>query len=130
MCAMRFALCILLAVVGCSKKDESASAPATAPGPVAKDPAAAKKLIASGAVVLDVRTADEFAGGHVDKATNVPVDQVEAQLPQIAQLVGNDKSKPIVVYCAAGGRAARAKRALEQAGYTNVVNGGGYDDLR
>ena len=42
-----------------------------------------------------------------------------------AQLAHGDKSKPIVVYCAAGKRAARAKETLEAAGYTNVVNGGG-----
>jgi len=95
----------------------------------ANDPAAAKQLIASGALVLDVRTPEEYAGGHVDSAQNMPIDNFGDRLPQIAQLVGEDKTKPIVVYCAAGRRAARAKRALEDAGYTHVVNGGGYNDL-
>jgi phage shock protein E len=114
-----------------------ASAPATPPpasapaenAPIAKDPGAAKKLIATGALVLDVRTSDEYDSGHIDRAINVPVDEVSDHLAQIAQLTRTDKSKPIVVYCAAGRRAARAKRTLEEAGYTNVVNGGGYDDL-
>lgn len=99
-------------------------------GPVAKDPEAAKQLIAQGATVLDVRTADEYADGHLPTATNVPVGDLGTRMDDVAKLVGGDKTKPIVVYCAAGGRAAKAKTALEQAGYTHVVNGGGYKDLR
>ena len=45
------------------------------------------------------------------------------------QLVGGDKAKPVVVYCASGARSRKAQQQLEAAGYTNVVNGGGYDDL-
>jgi phage shock protein E len=104
-------------------------APAT-PGAIVKDPAGAKKLIASGALVLDVRTPDEYTDGHIGGAINLPVDTVSDRLSQVASLTKSDKSKPIVVYCAAGQRAAGAKRTLEAAGYTNVVNGGGYDDLR
>jgi len=131
-------LALAAALTACSKKSEQAPAPAPAAAPahasetatpIAKDPAAAKQLIASGALVLDVRTPEEYAGGHVTSAQNMPIDSFGDRLPQIAQLVGEDKAKPIVVYCAAGRRAARAKKALEDAGYTNVVNGGGYDDL-
>ena len=103
------------------------------PEPTAKakqDPAAARTLIASGAVVLDVRTPDEFAADHLPQASNIPVDKVAEQLAQVDKLAGGDKSRPIVVYCAAGSRAAKAKQTLEGAGYTQVVNGGGLDDLR
>jgi len=48
----------------------------------------------------------------------------------VDKLVGGDKTKPVVVYCARGGRAQKAKDQLDAAGYTHVVNGGGYDDLR
>jgi phage shock protein E len=48
----------------------------------------------------------------------------------VDQLVNNDRSKPVVLYCGSGPRADKAKRQLEAAGYTNVVNGGGYKDLR
>jgi phage shock protein E len=118
--------CVLVAA--CSKS-EPAHAPPPA-GAVAKDPQKARDLIASGALVLDVRTPDEFSGGHVPSATNVPVDQVSARLADVDALAHGDKGKPIVVYCAKGVRAARAKQTLEGAGYTNVTNGGGYDDLR
>ena len=140
---MRFSLVLALAL-GCSKSDpKPAPAPATtqpvvqppavavAQRPTGKDdPALAKQRIADGAVVLDVRSPEEFAEGHLANATNVPVDDVHARLAEIDKLAGGDKKKPIVTYCAAGKRAGRAKQTLEAAGYTNVTNGGGYDDLR
>jgi phage shock protein E len=97
---------------------------------VNKDPATARKLIAGGATVLDVRTPEEYADGHVPSATNLPVQDVAQRIADVDKLVGGDKTKPVVVYCAKGGRAAKAKQALEAAGYTNVVNGGGFADLR
>lgn len=96
----------------------------------AKDPAAARALIASGATVIDVRTADEFAEGHVAKAVNMPVQDLPAHLADVDKLVAGDRSRPVVVYCASGHRAATAKTDLEAAGYSHVVNGGGYDDLQ
>ena len=111
----------------------SAVAPAGAAAPAAKtakDPATAKQMIAAGDAVIDVRTPEEFGDGHLPSATNLPVDQLASHLDQVAAMVGNDKTKPIVVYCASGGRASRAAAALQAQGYTDVVNGGGYDDLR
>ncbi len=123
----------LAVIAACSKSSDKQAEPPPAPpaqhvaGPVQKDPEAAKKLIADGATVLDVRSPDEFSGGHLAQATNMPVQSLE--VAAVDKLVGGDKSKPVVVYCAKGGRAQKAKEKLEAAGYTHVVNGGGYDDL-
>jgi phage shock protein E len=141
----RSLLISLLALAGCSKSEPvatpvpgpgsaapsavAATSPTGSPSKATKDPAAARKLIAEGAVVVDVRTAEEFEGGNLPTATNLPIDQFPQAIAQIDTLVSGDKSKPVVVYCATGGRAAKAKQALDAAGYTNVVNGGGYDDL-
>ena len=92
-----------------------------------KDPAQAKQLIAQGATVLDVRTPDEFKDGHLPQATNVPIQGFD--LAAVDKLVAGDKTRPVVVYCAKGGRAQKAKDQLDAAGYTHVVNGGGYGDL-
>jgi rhodanese-related sulfurtransferase len=130
--AMRTLLLALsiIVVAGCSKS-EPTSTPAPAPAQAKRqDPEAARKLIASGAVVIDVRTPEEFAQEHIPRASNIPVDKVAEQLAQVEQLAGGDKHKPIVLYCAAGSRSAKAKQVLENAGYTQVVNGGGLDDLR
>lgn len=75
-------------------------------------------LIKAGALVVDVRTANEFSGGHIAGAVNIPVNVIGREIGDHA------KDKPIIVYCHSGARSASAKRILGQAGYTNVVNGG------
>jgi phage shock protein E len=126
-----FALVLVLAlgVASCSRSEPT---PADHPPAVAsaKDPQAARTLIARGAVVLDVRTADEYAGGHLPSAVNLPVQELGQRIGDVDRLVAGDKTRPIVVYCARGARAAKAKQALEAAGYSSVTNGGGLDDLQ
>lgn len=103
---------------------------ATARASSKKDPTTAKAWIAAGATVIDVRTPDEFKDEHLPQATNIPVGEFAGRLAEVDKLVGGDHGKQVVVYCAAGSRAAQAKAQLDAAGYTNVVNGGGYDDVR
>lgn len=93
-------------------------------------PAEAKSALASAKLVLDVRTPEEFASGHLERAVNVPVDEVETSVERIKGDVEGDLDASIVVYCAAGGRAGRAKAALEKAGFTRVTNAGAYKDLK
>ncbi len=80
--------------------------------------------------MIDVRTAEEYASGHLSRAINIPVQELPGRIAEIETLVAGDRTRPIVVYCAAGARAAKAKAQLDGAGYSNVVNGGGLDDLR
>ena len=94
-----------------------------------RDPALACRLVRQeGAVLLDVRTAEEFAEGHVEGAVNIPHDQVEARSDEIDGLQGGDKGKPIVVYCRSGKRAGVAKQTLIDGGRTQVSNLGGLRD--
>ena len=81
--------------------------------------AAIKEKIASGAQILDVRTREEFQGGAYPGARNIPVQELGSRLGEL------DPSKPVVVYCAAGGRSASAASLMMQAGFTDVVNAGG-----
>lgn len=130
------AVWLALVLGACSRSEPPA--PTAAPAPAAtqpstskaKDPAAARTMIASGAVVLDVRTADEYAEEHLPTAVNIPIQELSTRLDEVARLTGNDKARPVVVYCAAGPRAAKAKSQLDAAGYSNVVNGGGLEDLQ
>jgi phage shock protein E len=122
---------VAFAMVGCSR--EAPPAPATtnaneATGLPDRDPALARKLASEGAVLLDVRTVEEYSGRHLDKAVNIPVDKLNGQMSEIEKLTSGDKTKPIVLYCQAGGRAGRAKTMLTAAGYTQVTNMGGIDD--
>jgi phage shock protein E len=71
-------------------------------------------------LLLDVRTAQEYAEGHIPGAVLLPYDELAAKLKE------PDKGRPIVVYCRSGRRSAIAKEALEGLGYTNVSDFGGY----
>jgi phage shock protein E len=83
------------------------------------------KQISRGALLVDVRSPEEYASGHIDGAINIPHDQVADRISEI----GSDKGREIVVYCKSGRRAGIAKTALNSAGFEKVLNGGGYDDL-
>ena len=84
-----------------------------------------KELVAQGAVVLDVRTKEEFAGGHVQGAINIPL----ATLPSDCKKI-EDKKTYIITCCMSGGRSSVAKNILHEAGYDNVHNGGGWHSLQ
>jgi phage shock protein E len=79
--------------------------------------AEARSLVAAGALLLDVRTAEEFAEGHLPGALNVPVNELEARLAEL-----EPKSRPIVVYCRSGLRSARARSVLLANGWARVEN--------
>ncbi|MGN1103389.1 MAG: rhodanese-like domain-containing protein [Candidatus Coproplasma sp.] len=72
------------------------------------------------AVLLDVRTEEEYRGGHIQKSINLPLDKIGWAEDTIG-----DKQTPVYVYCLSGGRSGRAAAYLKQAGYTNVKNIGG-----
>jgi phage shock protein E len=114
--ASKVVLAAALTVTGCDASGPSGPAAASA--------------VASAALVIDVREPSEFAAGHLDGAENIPVGQVAGRVDEISQKLGGDKSRPVVVYCKSGSRSARAKAALEQAGFQNVTNAGGYDELK
>lgn len=86
----------------------------------------AAKIIAEGkTVVVDVRTADEFKGGHIKGAKNIDIlsDDFEAQLSKL------DKTKPTLVHCQSGGRSTRSLSTFEKLGFTNVIHlDGGFGD--
>ena len=73
----------------------------------------AKRLVGAGALLLDVRTPAEFAGGHVEGALNIPVQVLATRLEEVGP-----KEREVVVYCLSGGRSARAAGELRAAGYT------------
>ncbi len=78
-----------------------------------------------GAVLLDVRSAQEYRQGHIPASRNIPLDQIEQ-----ADEYGEDKSTPLFVYCYSGMRSAQAVAVLKSMGYVNAVNIGGLDRYR
>lgn len=72
---------------------------------------------------VDVRTPAEFAQGSVKGAVNIPLDQLEKQLSTFKG------KKKIVVFCKSGARSGNAKSILEKNGFTNVTNGGSWQNV-
>lgn len=72
------------------------------------------------AVLVDVRTPEEFVSGHIEGAYNIPLDRID-----ITSQVVKDKSTPLYLYCRSGARSGRACHYLQSEGYTNAVNMGG-----
>ncbi len=104
---------------GCENSNEPASFEQISP-------AVAKSLMESerDCVILDVRTEEEFAEGHIKNAILIPDYEIEAKAESILQ----DKKQLILVYCRSGRRSKLAAQALVDMGYTNVNEFGGIID--
>ncbi|MBK7086397.1 MAG: rhodanese-like domain-containing protein [Flavobacteriales bacterium] len=81
-------------------------------------PAAFSARITDGAQLVDVRTAGEFANGHIAHAVNL--DWTSGELE--AQATTLDKARPVLLYCASGRRSAAANDHLRKSGFTDVVD--------
>ena len=88
--------------------------------------AEAWKLIQDGALLVDVRSAEEFAQGSIEGAINIPHSETEA----LANLIGSDKQRPVVFFCRSGRRVGVAQAELGALGYSNIFNATGYEALR
>ncbi|TKB55525.1 rhodanese-like domain-containing protein [Ferrimonas aestuarii] len=77
------------------------------------------------AVIIDVRSPGEFAGGRLKGAINLPHDSIGEAISHLYL----DKTQPIVLYCRSGRRSGIALDTLTQKGFTNVVNGGGIEEM-
>ena len=86
-------------------------------------PMAARKLFRQGALVIDVRTANEFNSGHLPQALNIPLGQIETVVPKRVP----DKNQALLLHCLSGTRSGIAQRQLKALGYPNVFNLGSYN---
>ncbi len=81
---------------------------------------AARCFSTPGAVLLDVRSRDEYDAGHIRGSRNLPLQEIDS-----AAALLPDKGMPVFVCCLSGARSARAVQALKGMGYRNVTNIGG-----
>lgn len=82
------------------------------------------KVIEKDAIVIDVRSKNEFASGHLSGAVNIPLEQVELHANSLKS------HSQIVLYCRSGNRSAHAKKILTDFGVTNVVDAGSLADVQ
>lgn len=81
------------------------------------------QLVKGGAQVIDVRSRQEYASGHMHGSINIPLPELERSTAKI------DRNKPVIVCCASGVRSASAKNLLKEKGF-EVHNGGGWQSLK
>ncbi|MDE3736551.1 rhodanese-like domain-containing protein [Pseudomonas resinovorans] len=89
--------------------------------------AAVEALRQPNAILIDVRTPEEVAeDGTLPGALNIGYEDIGQHIAEVAP----DKDAPIVLYCRSGRRAGIAQDSLQELGYSRVINGGGYQDLK
>jgi rhodanese-related sulfurtransferase len=93
----------------------SASAQSEAPSIAASELNALRES-GNAPVVIDVRSAEEYASGHIPGAVNIPYDHVAERISEI------DAPHGVALYCMVGPRARKGESALLAAGYTSVVH--------
>lgn len=80
---------------------------------------AKEKIINDGAILLDVRTIDEYNEKHIDGAILLPLEEIEED--KISSIV-NSKDSPIIVYCKSGNRSHQALLKLQALGYSEIYD--------
>lgn len=83
-------------------------------------------LSADQEVWIDVRSAEEYASGHVEQAINIPYDVIGADIAAL----GLAKDQPIYLYCRSGRRSGIALETLQAQGYSQVSNIGSFEDAQ
>ena len=77
----------------------------------------ARKLVAAGARLLDVRSPEEYAGSHLPGAVNIPVQELDRRLAEVGP-----RDAELILYCRSGSRSARATELLRRHGFSKVHN--------
>ena len=86
----------------------------------------ARRYLREGALLVDVRTPDEFGGGSVPGAINIPLSDLPGAMTKHAP----DRNCVLLLHCQSGGRSAMAARKLRAAGYTRVFNVGAFSQAQ
>jgi rhodanese-related sulfurtransferase len=96
-----------------------------------RDPRLACELVKhEDALLLDVRTWQEYSAYRLPGARNIWVGELSKRLDEVIEALGGTRDKAIVVYCTKGVRAGKAKQILQDAGFSRVTNLGGISDWR
>lgn len=116
------ALPLAAALAACSPRPtptapERPASAAAAPSSGVVDGATARALVEAGARLVDVRTPQEFAAGHVPGSLNIPYEQIGARAGELG-----DRTQPVVLYCRTGRRSGIAAAALKELGFTRVYD--------
>ena len=82
-----------------------------------------KNIIEKGALIIDVRTAEEYKESHIEGSLNIPLDEIGKAIEWL------QKDVPTVLVCASGSRSDAAVKILKANGFEKAYNGGAWDSL-
>jgi phage shock protein E len=82
----------------------------------------ARNHLAQGALVMDVRSPEEYRGGHAPDAINLPLGELRESLPRRVK----DKNQVLLLHCLSGARSSIARGQVRRLGYPNVFNLGSF----
>lgn len=82
--------------------------------------------LSENAIVIDVRTPQEFQAGHIKNAINIPYQVIGRKIKQVIE----EKDREVILYCRSGRRSGIALETLTKLGYTNAKNVGGYEAFK
>ena len=85
-----------------------------------------KLTMKTNALLIDVRTLEEYQNGFIAGAVNIPYDEIESEISNFT----NQKNKPLYLYCRSGRRSAIAKAALEKSGFQDITDLGSFTDAQ
>ena len=88
--------------------------------------ASARDYLKNGALVIDVRTVEEFQAGHLTNVINIPLNELKEKLPRQV----SDKGKVLLLHCQSGRRSGIAEAQLRAMGYTNAFSIGSFEQAR
>ena len=118
---MKFLALLILAALTLTGGGAASKAPDAAYRQISQEEAASLMESEEDYVILDVRTPEEFADGHISGAVNLPNESIGTEaLPQLP-----DKDQMLLVYCRSGNRSRQASEKLAALGYTNILEFGG-----
>ncbi len=80
-----------------------------------------REALKKGAVIIDVRTPNEFDQGRVSDSVNIPLDRIGVNAPRIKEM-----NRPVIFCCASGARSSQAVQIMKAKGLKEVYNGGSW----
>lgn len=83
-----------------------------------------RELLKNGAVIIDVRTPNEYDRGRLPESINIPVDRIPTDAKRILVI-----KRPVIFCCNSGDRSAQAVSTIKKMGKKNVYNGGDWEKL-
>ncbi len=117
---------LLWLITGCEKKESVALDSEVELSVLSINCDKTEEEVNDGAILIDVRSEEEYKLSHLDQAINIPVDVIEEEIVNYVV----DKSTPVILYCRSGNRSSNAAQALLKLGYYKVYDLGAMDNCQ